>query len=96
MPPIVDEVSVLRDAHWLGEQNADLCPEPHEPDYAIAQKLFEAGYLKISPTGKILEQACYRLTEKGWPVAAECAAVVAADRALLRDRVIAALKAAHP
>lgn len=91
MTQIVDEVSVLRDAHWLGEQNTDLCPEPGEPDYVIAKRLLEAGYLQISIAGHILGKACYRLTGKGGPLAAECRAVVEADRHELRTRILAML-----
>lgn len=91
MTLVVDEVSVLRDAYWLGKQNTDLCPEPDEPNYEIAHKLCEAGYLEISVVGRILDKACYRLTEKGVPLAAECFSIVGAERDQLRFRVIAAL-----
>lgn len=94
MAIVVDEVSVLHDAHWLGKQNTDLCPEPGEPDYEIARKLCEAGYLEISVVGRILNKACYSLTKQGEPLAAECYRVVEADRDQLRLRVIAHLTAA--
>lgn len=91
MALIVDEVSVLRDAYWLERQNTDLCPESGEPDYEIAKKLYEAGYLEISVVGRILEKACYRLTEKGKALAAECYSIVEAERNQLRLRVLVAL-----
>jgi hypothetical protein len=86
----VDEVSVLRDAHWLGEQNTDLCPDPREPDYEIARRLCEAGYLEISAAGRILGKDCYRLTEKGHPLAAECRSIIESEREELRSRICAA------
>jgi hypothetical protein len=91
---IVDEVSVLRDAHMLDEQGLDLCPEPGEPDYDIARKLCDAGYLQISIVGEILGAACYRLTPKGRPLAAECHSVIQSERALLLQRLADAITAA--
>jgi len=88
---IVDEVSVLRDAYWLDGQNTDLCPEPGEPDYEIAEKLHEAGYLEISVVGRILEKPCYRLTTKGKPLASECYSIVEGERSQLHLRVMTAL-----
>lgn len=94
MAIVIDEVSVLRDAYWLDGQNTDLCPEPSEPDYEIARKLCDAGYLEISVVGRILGKACYQLTAKGKPLAEECYSIVEAERNQLRLRVIAALTAA--
>lgn len=91
MAMVVDEVSVLRDAHYLDKHNTDLCPELGEPAYEIARTLCEAGYLEISVVGRILGTACYRLTAEGKPLAAECFSIVEADRNQLRLHIIEAL-----
>lgn len=91
MALIVDEVSVLHDAHWLGQQNLDLCTEPGESAHDIAKRLCDAGLLEISVVGRILEKVSYRLTRKGEAQAAECYRVVEADRNELRLRVLSAL-----
>lgn len=85
----VDEVSVLRDAHWLGVQGTDLCPTG--ADLPVARKLEAAGILEISVAGRILAKPCYRVAPGSLSLAEECHRVVEAERDELRHRLALAV-----